>query len=77
MFALDFFKQHYAARLVDRYHLTAEQLALPNPELLIAMTKNAGMRDDWERFCVAFLLDIRKGRLGRFTLDLTGDQPDA
>lgn len=77
LFALDFFKQHYAARLVDRYHLTAEQLALPNPELLIAMTKNAGMRDDWERFCVAFLLDIRKGRLGRFTLDLTGDQPDA
>lgn len=77
LFALDFFKQHYADRLVDRYHLTADQLALPNPELLIAMTKNAGMRDDWERFCVAFLLDIRKGRLGRFTLDLTGDQPDA
>jgi len=38
---------------------------------------NAGMRDDWERFCVAFLLDIRKGRLGRFTLDLSGDQQDA
>jgi len=26
---------------------------------------------------VAFLLDIRKGRLGRFTLDLSGDQQDA
>jgi len=77
LFALDFFKQVYPQRLIERYHVTDDQLALENPELLIAMTKNMGMRDDWQRFCVAFLLDIRKGRLGRFTLDLTGAQPDA
>ncbi|AVK60419.1 ribosome biogenesis GTPase YlqF [Lactobacillus sp. CBA3605] len=73
LFALDFFKTYYPQRLMERYHVTASQIELANPELLIVMTKNAGMRDDWERFCVAFLLDIRKSRLGRFTLDLTGD----
>lgn len=77
LYALDFFKHHYANRLMERYKLTADQLTLANPDLLLAITKNAGMREDWERFCVAFLLDIRKGRLGRFTLDLTGAQPDA
>ncbi|AVK63069.1 ribosome biogenesis GTPase YlqF [Lactobacillus sp. CBA3606] len=74
LFALDFFKTYYPQRLMERYHVTAAQIELANPELLIVMTKNAGMRDDWERFCVAFLLDIRKSRLGRFTLDLTGDE---
>ncbi|WP_047999748.1 ribosome biogenesis GTPase YlqF [Lactiplantibacillus herbarum] len=77
LFALDFYKEHYANQLIKRYRVTEEQLELPSPELLLVMTKNAGMRDDWERFCVAFLLDIRKGRLGRFTLDLSGDQQDA
>ncbi len=77
LYALDFFKHNYAKRLMERYKLTVDQLELDNPELLLVMTKNAGMRDDWERFCVAFLLDIRKGRLGRFTLDLTGASADA
>ncbi|VDG20487.1 ribosome biogenesis GTPase YlqF [Lactiplantibacillus mudanjiangensis] len=77
LFALDFFKQHYGQRLMDRYHLTEDQLTLAGPELLLVMTKNMGMREDWERFCVAFLLDIRKGRLGRFTLDWTGAVTDA
>jgi len=76
LYALTFFKRYYPQRLAERYHVTAAQLALTEPELLVAMTKNVGMRDDWERFCVAFLLDIRKGRLGRFTLDLTGDEAD-
>ncbi|MFB9769490.1 ribosome biogenesis GTPase YlqF [Lactiplantibacillus modestisalitolerans] len=76
LFALDFYKQHYPQRLVTRYKLDEAQLELANPELLMVMTKNAGMRDDWERFCGAFLLDIRKGRLGRFTLDLTTEQAD-
>ncbi|MFC6295954.1 ribosome biogenesis GTPase YlqF [Lactiplantibacillus daoliensis] len=77
LYALTFFKKYHADQLIARYHVTPEQLALSEPELLVTMTKNVGMRDDWERFCVAFLLDIRKGRLGRFTLDLTGAQPDA
>ena len=77
LFALDFFKQHYGQRLMDRYHLTEDQLTLAGPELLLVMTKNMGMREDWKRFCVAFLLDIRKGRLGRFTLDWTGAVTDA
>ena len=77
LFALEFFKTTYPARLMERYKLTEDQLTLDNPELLMVMTKNAGMREDWERFCVAFLLDIRKSRLGRYTLDITGDGPHA
>ncbi|WP_461218364.1 ribosome biogenesis GTPase YlqF [Lapidilactobacillus salsurivasis] len=70
LFALDFYQKQYPQILQQTYQLTAAQLDLPAVELLLLLTKQAGLRDDYDRMAAKFLLDFRKGKLGRITLDL-------
>jgi ribosome biogenesis GTPase A len=69
LFGLDIFIQKYRDGLKDRYHLTDEDLELELPELLLLITQKLGMRDDYDRASQRILLDARKSKLGRFTLD--------
>ncbi|CAJ1184532.1 ribosome biogenesis GTPase YlqF [Fructilactobacillus sanfranciscensis] len=69
LFALDFFKQNHREELKNRYHLTDVDFELSNPDLLLKITANLGMRDDYERASDRIINDVRKGKLGRYTLD--------
>ncbi|USS85364.1 ribosome biogenesis GTPase YlqF [Fructilactobacillus myrtifloralis] len=69
LFALQFFRATNPEALQERYHLQARDLELPAPELLLLITANLGMRDDYERASDRMITDVRKGKLGRFTLD--------
>ncbi|KRN95177.1 ribosome biogenesis GTPase YlqF [Pediococcus stilesii] len=69
LFGLNIFIQKYREGLIERYHLNDEDLALDLPDLLLLITQKLGMRDDYDRSSQRILLDARKGKLGRFTLD--------
>lgn len=69
LFALKFFKKYVPKHLAKRYRLTKEDFKLNDVDLLLKITKNVGMRNDYDRASLRMILDARKGKLGRFTLD--------
>ncbi|MGP4116736.1 ribosome biogenesis GTPase YlqF [Levilactobacillus zymae] len=69
LFALGFFRQYHSAALQERYRLTAPDLELSDVDLLMKITANLGMRDDYERASERLILDARHKKLGGFTLD--------
>ncbi|GEL14398.1 ribosome biogenesis GTPase YlqF [Pediococcus cellicola] len=73
LFGLAFFIQHYPEVLKERYRLTKTDLELATPDLLLKITKFLGMGDDYDRASNRIMLDARKGKLGRFTLDRIED----
>lgn len=71
IFGLNYFKQHYADRLLERYKgINLDEEA---PEIIMAMTQKLGFRDDYDRFYNLFVKDVRDGKLGRYTLDVVGE----
>lgn len=73
LFALQFFRNYYPQALTDRYKLNDDQMALSDVDLLLAITQKLGMKDDYERASDRLILDIRKEKLGRYTLDRAGE----
>lgn len=74
IFGLNFFKEHYPERLIERYKgIDLEEEA---PEIIMAMTQKLGFRDDYDRFYSLFVKDVREGKLGRYTLDIVGEVED-
>lgn len=70
VFSLNYFKQFYRENLKKAYQLTDEDLEMPTSDLILFLTKKTGFKDDYEQFCIKFIVDARKGRLGKFTLDI-------
>lgn len=71
IFGLNFFKEYYPERLVERFKgISLEEEA---PEIIMAMTQKLGFRDDYDRFYSLFVKDVREGKLGRYTLDVVGE----
>lgn len=70
VFALDYFKAYYPQQLEQAYQVSVAELDQPAPELIMTLTKRLGFKEDYERFCTKFINDARKGKLGRFTLDI-------
>lgn len=73
LFALDFLKAHHPAPLRDRYHLTDAQLALPDPDLLLVITKQMGLKEDYDRASEQLIFALRRGKLGPVTLESPTD----
>lgn len=69
LFALHFFRQYHLPELEQRYRLTAADRELSDVDLLLKITANLGMRDDYERASERIILDARRQKLGGFTLD--------
>ncbi|UQS85407.1 ribosome biogenesis GTPase YlqF [Apilactobacillus apisilvae] len=69
LFALEFFREHNREGLMKRYRLNENDMELNNVDLLLKITQNIGMRDDYEQASMRLILDSRKGKLGNFTLD--------
>ncbi|MDU6524609.1 MAG: ribosome biogenesis GTPase YlqF, partial [Enterococcus sp.] len=69
LYQLSFFSRFYPEQLKERYKLTDDELFLELPELLMVITEKRGFKDDYERASEMLILELRQGRLGRFTLD--------
>ncbi len=69
LYAIDFFRKYHKKQLMNRYHLNDVDLELSNPDLLLKITKNLGMKDDFEKASVRVIQDVRNNKITRFTLD--------
>lgn len=73
LFALKYFRKNSQVELKKRYHLNDDDLMLSDVDLLLKITSNLGMRDDYDRASERMIIDIRRGKLGGFVLDSLDD----
>lgn len=71
IFGLNYFKTHYPSRLTKRFkNIPFEE---ETPEIIMALTRQLGFKDDYDRFYTLFVKEVRDGKLGQYTLDQVGD----
>ena len=71
IFGLNYFKKYYPERLLERFKgIKLEEEA---PDMIIGMTQKLGFRDDYDRFYNLFVKEVRDGKMGRYTLDVLGE----
>ncbi|MEX2805522.1 ribosome biogenesis GTPase YlqF [Streptococcus sp. H31] len=71
VFGINYFKTYYPDRLLTRFkNLDLEAEA---PEMIMTLTQQLGFREDYDRFYDLFIREVRKGKLGTYTLDRIGD----
>ncbi|MFG6673060.1 ribosome biogenesis GTPase YlqF [Leuconostoc lactis] len=70
LFLLDFFRNYRPEAIISRYHLDANVFDEASVQILLAITQKLGFKDDYEKASERVLNDVRKGKLGPFTLDL-------
>lgn len=70
LFVLKRLRKYYLRDLVKFARSSKEEVQqISDPDLLLAMTDVYGMRDDYDRFSLYMLQRLRKGKIGRITLD--------
>ncbi|KRN88774.1 ribosome biogenesis GTP-binding protein YlqF [Ligilactobacillus ceti DSM 22408] len=69
LYALEHFMQYNITALQERYRLSDEDLNQPIVEILLLITQRMGFKDDYDRASERLIFDVRKGKLGRYTLD--------
>lgn len=70
LFLLDFFRYYRPEAIISRYHLAADVFDEASVQILLDITQKLGFKDDYEKASERILNDLRKGKLGPFTLDL-------
>ncbi|AND79337.1 ribosome biogenesis GTPase YlqF [Streptococcus pantholopis] len=74
VFGINYFKTYYPDRLLARFkNLDLETEA---PEMIMDLTQQLGFREDYDRFYELFIREVRKGKLGTYTLDRIGEEVD-
>lgn len=66
-------KQQKLSVIFNRYHLNDDLTFLSDVDLLLNITKKLGYKDDYDRACENIINDLRKGKLGKISLDLVDD----
>ncbi len=70
LFVIKNLRKHYLSDLAKFARSSKEEIEkISDTDLLLAMTQLYGMRDDYDRFSLYFLQRLRKGKVGRITLD--------
>lgn len=70
LFLIANLRDHYLSDLAKFARTSKEKINLINDtDLLLALTDEYGMRDDYDRFSLYMLQRLRKGKVGRITLD--------
>lgn len=70
LFLLRNLRKYYLSDLVKFARCPKENIEkIQDPDLLLAMTSVYGMRDDYDRFSLYMLQRLRKGKIGRISLD--------
>lgn len=71
---LAFFRDYAPKAIVERYHLPADAWELnTDVELLLLITQKLGFKDDYDRASERLLIDLRRGKLGTYTVELPED----
>lgn len=69
LYAVEHFIHTNPDALAQRYRLTQLELEDTTVETLLAITRNMGFKEDYDRASERLIFEIRKGKLGRYTLD--------
>ncbi len=69
LYGLEYFVENHSQKLMERYHLSDQEIHDTTVNLLLNLTKKFGFKDDYDRASERLIFEIRKGKLGRFTLD--------
>ncbi|MDM8279273.1 ribosome biogenesis GTPase YlqF [Ligilactobacillus agilis] len=69
LYALEYFNDTNPQALMERYKLTQANLDDTTVELLLELTRKMGFKDDYDRASERLIFEIRRGKLGRYTLD--------
>lgn len=72
--ALKFFRDYNAEAITTRYHLNSSIWEEKSDvDILLMITEKLGFKDDYDRASERLLIDLRRGKLGRYTLELPSD----
>lgn len=71
LYAVEHFIHTNPNALAQRYRLTQSEIEDTTVETLLAITRNMGFKEDYDRASERLIFEIRKGKLGRYTLDKT------
>ncbi|MDF8369483.1 ribosome biogenesis GTPase YlqF [Weissella paramesenteroides] len=72
--ALKFFRDYNAETITTRYHLNSSIWEEKSDvDILLTITEKLGFKDDYDRASERLLIDLRRGKLGRYTLELPSD----
>ncbi|MBC9722383.1 MAG: ribosome biogenesis GTPase YlqF [Lactobacillus sp.] len=70
LYILERLRKYYLKDLIKFSKLNSADIEnLSDADILLAMTEKYGMRDDYDRFSLFMLQRLRKGAIGRITLD--------
>ncbi|GAK30328.1 GTP-binding protein [Weissella oryzae SG25] len=71
---LAYFREYAPNAIIERYHLPAEAWATnTDVELLLLITQKLGFKDDYDRAAERILIDLRRGKLGPYTVEMPAD----
>ncbi|MEX0380767.1 ribosome biogenesis GTPase YlqF [Leuconostoc sp. MS02] len=70
LFLIEFFRNYRPESIIERYHLAEDIFDQENVQILLEITNKLGFKDNYEKASERLLNDLRKGKLGTFTLDL-------
>ena len=69
LYALEHFVDTNPEALAQRYKLTPEEIDDTTVELLLAITRKMGFKEDYDLASERLIFEIRRSKLGRYTLD--------
>ncbi|MCP0886147.1 ribosome biogenesis GTPase YlqF [Ligilactobacillus sp. WILCCON 0076] len=69
LYAIEHFCEFNPQALKERYNLSDEKLDDTTVEVLLELTRKMGFKEDYDRGSERLIFDIRKEKLGRYTLD--------
>lgn len=75
LYVLRYLRQHRPQELMNRYHLQDRDLddAVSDADLLLTITRKMGFRDDYDRASERLIFELRRGKLGRISLESPRD----
>ncbi|MBM7617563.1 ribosome biogenesis GTPase A [Weissella uvarum] len=71
---LSFMRDYNPQAIIERYHLAEDSFeTMSDVDVLLAITQKLGFKDDYDRAAERMLLDLRRGKLGNYTLETPAD----
>lgn len=71
---LKFMRDYNPKAIIERYHLPEDSFdTMSDVDILLLITQKLGFKDDYDRAAERMLIDLRRGKLGRYTLEMPSD----
>lgn len=75
LYALNYLRHYRKQELQQRYHLQDSDIdeSISDADLLLTITAKMGFRDDYDRGSERLIFELRRGKLGRISLESPAD----